>query len=432
MRGGLDCHIDRVRLRGEIMQDIVFEDRYEFIPPHRGTWWPWVLERVTAKLRQRIWGIKAIEIRGAERLTASVEAGHGVIVSPNHCRPSDPAVLGEICCRAKTHLYAMASWNAFKDKRVQSFLVRRMGAFSVYREGMDRAALNCAIEILERAERPLVMFPEGVISRTNDRLNVLQDGVALIARTAARRRAAANPSGQVLIHPTAIKYRFDGDIKAAVGPVLAEIEERLGWKTRPCRPLMERIGRIGNGLLCLKEIEIFGSSQSGAIFDRLDRLIERLLEPLEQEWSAGRRDGGVVARVKRLRCEILPDMVEREVDEQERQRRWGQLGDCYLAQQLSLYPRDYLGPGCSIDRLLETVERFEEDLTDVARVHRPQTVLVEIGEAIVVPVQRSRGSDVDPLMSTLEERIGEMLSGLAAEIETSRRRVAEKEQPGRV
>ncbi|HCK54541.1 MAG TPA: hypothetical protein DIC23_15090, partial [Planctomycetaceae bacterium] len=31
-----------VRLPVEPMQDIVFEDKYEFVPPHRGTWWPWV------------------------------------------------------------------------------------------------------------------------------------------------------------------------------------------------------------------------------------------------------------------------------------------------------------------------------------------------------------------------------------------------------
>lgn len=410
------------------MQDIVFEDRYEFIPPHRGTWWPWVLERITARFRRRIWGIGAIEVRGAERLTASVAAGHGVIVAPNHSRPSDPAVLGEIACRAGTHMYAMASWNAFKTSRWQRFVVRRMGAFSVYREGMDRAALNCAIRILEQAERPLVMFPEGVISRTNDRLNVLQDGVALIARAAARKRSAMNPAGKILVHPAALKYRFDGDIEAAIGPVLGEIEERLGWQIRQCRSLLDRIGMVGKALLCLKEIEHFGSPGSGPLYDRLDRLIEHLLEPLEQEWCGGRGDGGTVARVKRLRSEILPEMVEGQLVEQERQRRWRQLADCYLAQQLSLYPRDYIGPGSSVDRLLETVERFEEDLTDVARVHQSQTVLVEVGDAIVVPAQRSRGPDGDPLMRRLEEQISGMLAGLSVEIERSRRARGDQKQ----
>ena len=134
------------------MQAIVFEDRYEFIPPHRGRWWPWVLERIGPWYRRRFWGIEVIEVRCIERLTASLAAGHGIIVAPNHCRPTDPMVLGELARVARTHMDAMASWNVFKQSRFQHFMIRRMGAFSVYREGMDRAALNCAIEILERAE----------------------------------------------------------------------------------------------------------------------------------------------------------------------------------------------------------------------------------------------------------------------------------------
>ncbi len=50
-------------------------------------------------------------------------------------------------------------------------ILRQVGAFSVYREGMDRDALKCAIQILVDARRPLVLFPEGVISRSNDRLH---------------------------------------------------------------------------------------------------------------------------------------------------------------------------------------------------------------------------------------------------------------------
>ena len=105
------------------------------------------------------------------------------------------------------------------------------------------------------------------------------------------------------------------------------------------------------------------------------------------------RDEGVVARVKRLRVEILPDMVDEDLLEGERQRRWRQLADCYLAQQLSLYPTDYIGPDRPAERILETIERFEEDLADVATVHGPLTVLVEVGEAIEVSPRRTQKSE---------------------------------------
>ena len=78
----------------------------------------------------------------------------------------------------------MASWHIFKQSRLESFVVRRLGGFSIYREGLDRQSLDTAVQIVSNAERPLVIFPEGVVSRSNDRLNSLMDGVSFIALVA--------------------------------------------------------------------------------------------------------------------------------------------------------------------------------------------------------------------------------------------------------
>ena len=56
----------------------------------------------------------------------------------------------------------MASWHVFLQSRLQSFIARRAGAFSVYREGLDRQALQAGVDILATTNRPLVVFPEGV------------------------------------------------------------------------------------------------------------------------------------------------------------------------------------------------------------------------------------------------------------------------------
>lgn len=122
-----------------------------------------------------------------------------------------------------------------------------MGAFSVNREGVDRQAITAATEILESGERPLIIFPEGTTTRTNDRLQALLDGVAFIARSAAKKRARGT-GHQAAVHPIAIKYLFRGDLHAAVDPVLADIEHRLTWQPHDV-PLIQRIGKIGFGLL---------------------------------------------------------------------------------------------------------------------------------------------------------------------------------------
>jgi hypothetical protein len=195
--------------------------------------------------------------------------------------------------------------------------------------------------------------------------------------------------------------------------VLSEIESRFTWNTDHSEPLLDRIARIGQALLCLKEIEYFGRAQTGRLHNRIEALINRLLSPLEDEWLGGNHGGSVVPRVKALRMKLLPDMIEGRIDEAERQRRWKQLSDIYLAQQISCYPPDYLTDNRSVDRLLETVERFEEDLTDQVRVHGSLKAIIEIDEPIEVSPQRDRKAEVDPLMVTLEERLSAMLARLA-------------------
>ncbi len=48
-----------------------------------------------------------------------------------------------------------------------------------------------------------------------------------------------------------------------------------------------------------------------------------------------------------------------------------------------------------VDRRLMrvAVERFEDDLTDQTRVHRPLSAVVQVDEAIEVSPQRERGGD---------------------------------------
>jgi hypothetical protein len=251
------------------------------------------------------------------------------------------------------------------------------------------------------------------MSRTNDRLNPLMEGTAFIARSAAKRRAKSAPPGEVVIHPVAIKYRFHGDLHAALEPVIEEIEARLSWRPRRELGLLQRIGKVAEALLGLKELEYFGTPQPGSIDERQARLIEHLLGPLEAEWAGGERDGHIFARTKRLRSAILPDLVKTELSEAEKQRRWRQLAECQLAQQLALYPPGYVGASSPPERVLETVERFEEDLTGKTRIHRPLSATIQVGEAIAVRPERDRKAAIDPALEAIELQLKAMLAALA-------------------
>jgi 1-acyl-sn-glycerol-3-phosphate acyltransferase len=391
------------------MQDIIIDKPYVPVPPHRGRIWPSILALYLPRLLRRKYGLTSVQFINPQRLQQSISAGHGVLLTPNHCRDEDPLVLGMLTQKVGSPFYIMASWHLFMHDRLQSFLLRRAGGFSIYREGIDRPAINTAIEILAGADRPLVIFPEGHISRTNDQLNELLEGSAMIPRAAARKRAKLDPPGKVVVHPVAIRYHFDGNIESAAATVLDDIETRLTWRRQKQLPMLDRIYKTGGALLSLKELEYLGEARNGDVGPRLANLIDAILHPLEDRWLKGRHEDSVPSRVKRLRSAILPDMTTGDLDEPQRQHRWTQLADLYLAQQLFHYPPDYVRSNPSPERLLETIERFEEDLTDRVSLHGPLRATVSVGQPIdVSPTREGRGGS-DPLLGQIEQQLRQML-----------------------
>lgn len=360
-------------------------------------WWP-------GQMRKN-YGVTSWEFVGFDRLQASLEAGSGVLVASNHSRPCDPMIHGMLAKKVGRVCHAMASWHLFMQGRVQRLLLQRIGAFSVYREGMDRESLKCAIRILAETQSPLVIFPEGIVTRNNDRLLNLMDGVSFIARSAAKHRAAAATPSKVVVHPVFIRYFFEGDLAATISPVLEKIEARLSWHPQTHLPLRERIGKVGHGMLVMKEIEYFGAPQPGPVGERLPRLLEQVLGPLEREWNTTRGEQDTMSRVKRLRTAILPDMIRGGLAGTETARRWRQFADLYFAQQLYCYSGEYLDGTPTPERLLETVERYEEDLTDKATPHPPLHCVISIGEAIEAPTTRARGAENDPLADEVQRKL---------------------------
>ena len=253
----------------------------------------------------------------------------------------------------------------------QSFLLPRLGGFSVYREGLDRESLKCATRILAEARFPLVIFPEGFVTRNNDRLMNLMDGVAFLARAAAKQRAASPR----LARSCCIRF-----LSATFSKATSRRPSRRSCrKSKPACPGSRRvICPCANGLSkpatpCSRSRKWNTSARPNPARrgNGSARLLDHLLEPLEREWTGGRREPDPMTRIKRLRAAILPEMVHGELTEEERARRWRQLADLYLAQQLHCYSGDYLADAPTPERLLEMVERYEEDLTDAARPHPP-------------------------------------------------------------
>ena len=386
------------------MQNIVVDKPYAFIGPKFSRFWLWVGRRMVPKQLKKDYGIVSHECRGVEKLKASLAAGHGVMIVPNHCRPCDPLVMDFLAKAMDRPVHTIASWHLFMQGKVQRFLLPRVGCFSVYREGMDRESLKCATKIIADGKHPLVIFAEGIVTRSNDRMLNFMEGPSFMARTAAKQRK----EGKVVIHPVFIRYFFEGDLRGTVTPVVEEIENRLSWQPQTQLSLKDRITKAGQALLALKEIEHLGRAGEGTLTERLQRLIDHILAPLEARWTNGRKDDETMARVKRLRTTILPELVTGELTEADRAERWRHLTDLYLVQQLHCYPGDYI-ESPTPERILETVERYEEDLTDVSRAHPPLHVVLTVGDAIEVSPERDRSQEGDPITRQLRDQMEVML-----------------------
>jgi 1-acyl-sn-glycerol-3-phosphate acyltransferase len=378
------------------------------------------------------YGLERFECIDGEKLRQSLDDGCGVLVISNHIRPCDPMACGYLTRVVRQPMYCMASRHIFENAWIDRVLSRRCGAFSVYREGTDHASLQFAVQSLVEPDRPVIIFAEGSAGRMNDRVQPMLDGSALIARTAARRRAKQQPPGKVVIHPLAFKYFFRGDLIAAVEPVLSSIERRLNWPVQNGGELLPRIRRIGRELLAQQEIKYLGKAQPEqsnphCLHDRLEGLIEAMLAPLEKRYkTTGGRS--IYIRVQQVRTKLLPDLIAGRLTAEKEAERQEQLKILYDAQELGSFPRDYLGQHPSAERILETVEKLEENLTDRVTVHSPFDCVMQVGDAIDVSPHRERKSaaersvqptrdgphgSLDPLTGQAQRAIQSMVDGLS-------------------
>ena len=398
------------------MQEIFFERPYEFIPPYRGKLLPRLLrnmEMFRPHLRKHE-GVESYEIRNADRLNKSVDDGCGVLLTPNHPRTADPVALGWLAKQTNLLFYGMASAHLFHRGWLQSKLMQIMGAYSVYREGTDRQAINVAIDAMATTERPMVIFGEGTATGSNDKLTELMDGLSFIARAAAKKREKTD-QGKIVIHPVTFKYIFKGDLVATAEPILSDIEDRLTFRRLPGASLLDRIDRVGHALLSLKELEYFGEVRTGSYVERQKHLVEHLMRPIEEEWLGKVQTDGIVMRVKDVRMRIFPDIAHGKVDAEEKKRRYRQLEDTYLAQQVTFHHPNYLTEEPTWERILETIRRFDEDLTDHARVIRPWHVIIDVGEPIEVSSKRDKSLDHDPITREIQTVLNTRLTELSRE-----------------
>jgi 1-acyl-sn-glycerol-3-phosphate acyltransferase len=405
------------------MQDLIIEKPYRFVPPIKCKFMLWL----TCKFNlfhfwlRRAEGICEFEVVNAEKISDSIRAQHGIVMAGNHCRNADPMAIGEVAKAADCFIYSMASWHLFNQDWFMRWAIPQLGGFSINREGVDRTALEFAINVLATAERPLVIFPEGSVSRSNDYLHPFLGGTGFIARSAARRRKKQDVNLKVVIHPIAFRYQFIGDFEEATEHSLTLLESHLEVPVKTDLPLLERIHYVASGLLAKRERSYLGHVQEGEYYDRIRKLAQNILETQEQKWKGEVQEGGFVARAKALRPLMVPDLANGLLGDEEAKERRQDLFDINTVQQLSYYPVNYIAPSdghLPRERILEMLERLEEDLLDKVTIPRRYKLVLDVLDAIEVPAEKAPRNEDDPLMKEVASALQVSLNGYSQAAES--------------
>ena len=383
-----------------------------FWPPKPSGFWNAMLGPLRRYYLGSFYKISSVTVRGEENLKA-IRPGDGALLAPNHSNDADPHVMMDVGHRSHRQLYFMAAWQVFlAHKGIDGWVMQRFGAFSVDREGCDRRAIRQATELLTNGQW-LVVFPEGEIYHTNERLTPLREGVAFMTITAQRDLEKAGNGKAIWVVPTRIAYKYDQNITRQLDEAVTAMERRFLLPMIASDPLGKRIVRLGEVLLTIKEKQVLGKAQEGELVARLHSLIESILSRLEGKYlTKSNAAESVPLRVKTLRRAILEQIGSKGEEKPKiSAEQQSALDELHMTLQLFSYPGDYVTSKPTVERMAETIEKFEEDLDGVATPKGSRSATVTFGQPIDVrpfAAGRSRAASIE-LTGKLEDAIRAMM-----------------------
>ena len=362
----------------------------EFYPPKPSGFWSMVIEPIRKYYLRHVYKIASIDVKNRDCL-AVIAPEDGVLVAPNHSHDSDPHVMLDVARQFGRQPYAMAAWQIFQmHGGIDGFFLQRMGAYSVDREGCDRRSMKQTIELLTGG-KSVIVFPEGEVYRLNERLTPLREGVAFMAASAQRDLDKDKADRKVWIVPTCIRYRYVDPILPLLEEAMTGLEQRMMLSPGAGKPLAERIVRFGEVLLTIKEKETLGHSREsdGDMPSRIKHLIQHLLGTLEERYLHKLMDDeSVPVRVKTLRRHLIETGIAQPTTDAAANRAiTDALAKVQLALQLFSYPGDYLSSNPTLERMAETIEKYEEDVLGVAWPKGRRKATVMFGQPIDVKAQ---------------------------------------------
>ncbi len=395
--------------------------RMRFAPhvwtPALSPWFVSMMRPLRLRQQRRDVRVHQVNVQGADIVSQHLRRGDGVMIMPNHSSHADPYVIYSAADALDTAIHIMATWHVFQDQSpLVRWLLRKHGCFSVDREANDIGAFRRAADILMTKPEPLVIFPEGEIYHCNDRVTPFREGAAAIAVMAARKAQR-----EIVCIPCAISYRYEDDPTPALTETMGQLEEAMFWRRKTDKALHERIYRFAEALLAVKELEYFDTPQTGQLPQRIRDLGDHVLRQVELRHGLS-GDGGasIPERIKAARRTLIDKIQDvpqaKDSDKQEASNNNSaindDLEDLFMVVQSFSYPGDYVNESPTIERMAETIDKFEEDVLrrPTANIKAQRSVTVRFGESIPVSSDRKLKNQTNEITSAIEASVQAMLT----------------------
>ena len=352
--------------------------------------------------------MESVQVENYQALK-DINRQHGarLLLLPNHSTHSDPQIMIEACRQVGLWSFFMAAYDVFERDSKVAWMMQRMGAFSVNRDGSDRQSLKDAIETVIDGRYGLTVFPEGNVYLMNDRVTPFLDGPAYIAMKAQQEM---KESGRIFAVPVSIKVTHVTDARYTVEQMLLDMAQKLGVEFDD-EAIVAKVHKVGIAMV-QRNLKMRGFLPPNPDYSDLPGLLrqsaELILTRLEEKIGIEpKKPDDLMDRFRGVRREIHKVRADpdREIDHAVA-AIWAD--EAIIAFRVLSYAGNYLSVKPTLDRVGETVEKLQEDLYGKGvPPYARRTAYVRFGDPIDVSEQLAAAAKPRLAMAALTDQFEE-------------------------
>ncbi len=383
---------------------------YKYFPPKPNRLVAWLGEQGNKRfhLPGPMHLMESVQVENYQALK-DINRQHGarLLLLPNHSTHSDPQIMVEACRQVGLWSFFMAAYDVFERDSKVAWMMQRMGAFSVNRDGSDRQSLKDAIETVIDGRYGLTVFPEGNVYLMNDRVTPFLDGPAYIAMKAQQEM---KEPGRIFAVPVSIKVTHVTDARHTVEQMLLDMAQKLGVEFND-EAIVAKVHKVGIAMV-QRNLKMRGFLPPNPDYSDLPGLLrqsaELILTRLEEKIGIEpKKPDDLMDRFRGVRREIHKVRAdpEREIDHAVA-AIWAD--EAIVAFRILSYAGNYLSVKPTLDRVGETIEKLQEDLYGKGvPPYARRTAYVRFGDPIDVSEQLAAAAKPRLAMAALTDQFEE-------------------------